>query len=305
MSERTHDRDETAETTASHQPGFSIRSPGDGIAVLDPAQTALFRELDREFVAIAEAWAAPELTPPGLLPTAGLARLDYFVNFPHLCVPAGQVAADTMADLAGGTAWDELPDDAVHRTGYVLPSATCYGVFLALEQQDLREDVRVTAVGRCFRNEDRFDGLRRLRGFHMREVVFVGGQAGADGHLADSRVMTEKLATRLGIELQVVPANDPFYTRSGSRARLTALDPVKYEFVATDGTAIASINRHRNFFGERLSITRDGSPAYSSCLAFGIERWIHALTRQHGSAEAALDRIRAARTTPAGDGQCY
>lgn len=33
-----------------------------------------------------------------------------------------------------------------------------------------------------------------------------------------------------------------------------ALDPVKYEYSAPDGTAIASVNRHRNFFGERLGI---------------------------------------------------
>jgi hypothetical protein len=278
-----------------HRSSFGIHDPGDGIAVLDPAQTALFRALEREFVGIADGWGAAELTPPGLLPGADLARLDYFVNFPHLCVPAGRLTADSVTGLAEGADWDALPESAVQKTGYVLPSATCYGVFLALQQQDLGENVRVTAVGRCFRNEDHFDGLRRLWGFHMREVVFIGDRAGADGHLVESRNRVEELADRVGLKLRVEPANDPFYARSGSRALLATLDPVKHEFLASDGTAIASINRHRNFFGERLSITRDGSAAYSSCLAFGIERWIHALTLQHGSPEAALELLGPSR----------
>ncbi|HET9015766.1 MAG TPA: hypothetical protein VFN57_09220, partial [Thermomicrobiaceae bacterium] len=136
-----------------------------------------------------------------------------------------------------------------------------------------------------------FDGLRRLWGFHMREVVYLGDRGGADRHLVEARALVEELAARVGLELEVKPANDPFYARSGSRALLASLDPVKHEFVARDGTAIASINRHRNFFGERLSILRDGSAAYSSCLAFGVERWIHALTMRHGSVESALDRL--------------
>jgi hypothetical protein len=271
---------------------FSIRSPGDGVVVLDPAQTALFMALDSEFTGLAATWGAAEVTPPGVLPAADLARLDYFVNFPHLGVPAGRLTPESVADLAGGTPWEKLPEGAVGRTGYVLPSATCYGVFLALQEQELNQDVLVTAVGRCFRNEDHFDGLRRLWGFHMREVVFVGERAGADGHLARARAAVEELAARLGLDVRVEAADDPFYSRSGSRALLAKLDPVKHEFVTDDGTAIASVNRHRNFFGERLSIGRGGAAASSSCLAFGLERWVHALTRRHGSAQAALERLR-------------
>src|SRR5690606_17886686 len=96
----------------------------------------------------------------------------------------------------------------------------------------------------------------------------------------------------LGLECTVRPANDPFYRKDSSRARLSALDPVKHEFVIPDGTAIASVNRHRNFFGERLGITRNGAAAYSSCVAFGLERWVHALVLAHGSAEAALRKVR-------------
>jgi hypothetical protein len=41
---------------------------------------------------------------------------------------------------------------------------------------------------------------------------------------------------------------------------------------------VASIDRHRSFFGQRFSIrTSDGAFAHSACIAFGLERWKTAL----------------------------
>ncbi|MET9348237.1 hypothetical protein ABZY67_16295, partial [Streptomyces termitum] len=89
-------------------------------------------------------------------------------------------------------------------------------------------------------------------------------------------------------------ADDPFYDKGGSRAKLMALDPVKHEFSTPDKTAIASVNRHRNFFGERLGITAGShGTAYSACVAFGVERWVHAMILAHGTPEQALHHLRA------------
>ncbi|WP_165818518.1 hypothetical protein [Frankia canadensis] len=41
--------------------------------------------------------------------------------------------------------------------------------------------------------------------------------------------------------------------------------------------AIAFTNLHRTFFGERAEIALDGEPAHTSCVAFGLERWLHVL----------------------------
>ena len=67
------------------------------------------------------------------------------------------------------------------------------------------------------------------------------------------------------------------------------LFPVKEEFVYNGSLAIASVNFHRNFFGERLDIrTGDGAYAFSGCVAFGLERWISALGDHFGEGSAAL-----------------
>ncbi|MFF8381969.1 hypothetical protein ACF07V_38420 [Streptomyces sp. NPDC015661] len=274
-------------------PDGGLKSPGPGLITLDPVRTALLHGLDELLTGLAARLSAPEVVGPPLLSVEGLARLDFFRNFPHLGVSAGRFAPDALDGLATGESPGELP---LRPTGHLLPSATCYGLLLSLEGRDVGEDgLRLSAAGRCFRNETHYDGLRRLWGFHMREVLYLGTKQGSLEHLEQGAEFILDLAGRLGLDLSRAVADDPFYDKGGSRARLMALDPVKHEFSAPDGTAIASVNRHRNFFGERLDI-RAGSagPAYSACVAFGVERWVHAMILAHGTPEQALDRLRAA-----------
>ncbi|MFJ5708740.1 hypothetical protein [Streptomyces sp. NPDC093105] len=285
-------------TSATTPPVPGLRSPGPGLITLDPAHTALLRGLDTLLTGLAARLSAPEVTGPPLLAADDLARLDYFRNFPHLGVSAARFTPDAYDALAAGQAPGGRP---LEPTGYVLPSATCYGLLLSLAGTDVGDDgLRISAAGRCFRNETHYDGLRRLWGFHMREVVYLGTQDGALEHLERGGAFIQETADRLGLALTRATADDPFYDKGGSRARLMALDPVKHEYSAPDGTAIASVNRHRNFFGERLGIRAgDHGPAYSACVAFGVERWVHGMLLAHGGPEQALDRLRAVTATPA------
>ncbi|MFJ7418844.1 hypothetical protein ACIQXD_09500 [Streptomyces uncialis] len=276
-------------------PDGCLKNPGPGLVTLDPVRTALLHGLDDLLTGLAARLKAPEVVGPPLLSVEGLTRLDYFRNFPHLGVSAGRFAPEAVDGLAAGEPPGELP---LRPTGHLLPSATCYGLLLSLEGQDVGEaGLRLSATGRCFRNETHYEGLRRLWGFHMREVLYLGTKPGAIEHLEQGAVFVQELAGRLGLELTRAAADDPFYDKGGSRARLMALDPVKHEFSAPDGTAIASVNRHRNFFGERLDIRAgaDG-PAHSACVAFGVERWVHAMILAHGTPEQALDVLGTART---------
>ncbi|MFI1018404.1 hypothetical protein [Streptomyces sp. NPDC020965] len=276
-------------------PDGGLKNPGAGLITLDPVRTALLHGLDDLLTGLAARLAAPEVVGPPLLSVEGLTRLDYFRNFPHLGVAAGRFAPEEIDGLAAGESPAELP---LRPTGHLLPSATCYGLLLSLEGRDVGDGgLRLSATGRCFRNETHYDGLRRLWGFHMREVLYLGTKQGSVEHLEQGADFVRELAGRLGLVLTRAAADDPFYDKGGSRARLMALDPVKHEFSAPDGTAIASVNRHRNFFGERLDI-RAGSqgPAYSACVAFGVERWVHAMILAHDTPERALERLRDART---------
>jgi hypothetical protein len=51
---------------------------------------------------------------------------------------------------------------------------------------------------------------------------------------------------------------------------------VEYQWPGPGGLALASVNRHASFFGERFGITMpDGQPVHTACIAVGLDRWAH------------------------------
>ncbi len=277
------------------RPSLSEPVPSAGTVALNPAQTRLLYELDGVFTGWAAAVGAEQLILPPLLPAGAMRELDFFVNFPHLALLVSQVRDDdgTRERLADRTKQDALCAHELDPTGLVLPTAACFAVYLHLSGSVVTPPYRVTVRERCFRNEDYYDGLKRVLGFHMREIVCVGDLAAAQGHLEAFAPLVEALGTALRLGLRREVGLDPFFDKDGSRAQMQQLFPVKQEFLAGE-LAIASVNLHRNFFGERCAIALpDGGPAFTSCVAFGLERWVYALEQRFaGDFAAATSALR-------------
>lgn len=285
--------------TAIHDTAEHARAR-DGLTVLSGAALAVRAELDRVFSSWGLDVGAEPVEYPKLLRTADLATLDYWVNFPHLALLAAGSDPDRAAELAS------VPESAfggelLGTAEYALPSATCYAAYLDLRGRTLPATARITAVGTCFRRETHYDGLRRLLGFSMREVICVGDREDVLAHITSFKAKVTGFAHRLGLPLTVEAATDPFFDKDASRTLVAKLFPVKEEFVFRStpddpGLAIGSVNFHRNFFGERCAISlADGSAAFSGCAAFGLERWLAALRATFGpSWDAILERVRVA-----------
>jgi len=265
-----------------------------GLVTLGPELVRLMDLLDAHFRTWArEAGAAPMLFPT-VIGAAELASIDYFDNFPHLALMTAPLRLPAEGG-PGGAAVGDGPAVAADRLGpseYGLVSAACYNVYLHHRSSSLTGPRFVTTVAKCFRNEDYYDGLRRLRGFTMREIVCLGPRAAVLEHLAAFRMKVVGFAAGLGLGLTVEAASDPFFEKDGGRALLAQLFPVKEEFVHGSALAIGSLNFHRNFFGERCDISlADGGPAYTGCVAFGLERWIAALLETHSNVDDILARV--------------
>ncbi|MCR3752108.1 aminoacyl--tRNA ligase-related protein [Lentzea californiensis] len=281
-------------TRSTSPADFSARS---GLPTIGPETLRLWTELEARFLRWAAEFDAMPVRYPPLLSTADLDSLDYFENFPQLAVLGSRIRGDAAAKYArAGLPGPEVDAADLEPAGFALPSAACYSVYLDLRGTRLAESRRVTTVATCFRHETHYDGLRRLLGFTMREIVCVGAQADVLDHLARSRQAVTGFLSELGLPIEVRPATDPFFDRDGARSVMQRLFPVKEEFVFGDDLAIGSINFHRNFFGERLDIRQAGGDhAFTGCLAFGVERWISALTTHFGETPAQLvARIQAA-----------
>ncbi|MGW7820235.1 hypothetical protein ACWGLF_19375 [Streptomyces puniciscabiei] len=264
-----------------------------GLGVLDAGQLRLLRALDSVFQRFAEDWQAPEFRYPFLISCQDLDRFDYFDNFPHLGLAATRLDPTRLGKLLteAERPVDRVPPEIMEPTAFALPSAACYAVYVNLAGRSLPDTgLMRTTVATCFRNEDHYDGLQRLLGFSMREIVFIGPEDGAKEHLRRAKETVLTLMDALGLDVEVEVATDPFFDKNGGKARMQRLFPVKEEFVV-NGLAIGSVNYHRNFFGERCSIQAGGDTAHTSCLAFGLERWVHTLTRRFGDTAAALAAV--------------
>lgn len=282
--------------TATISPlGIPIRVAA-GLATFGPVAVALRAALDEILVDWATADGAAAMLCPPLAIAADLARYDYFDNFPHLALAAAPLIAQPN-ELPGPTSEDAtVRPEQLGPTDLLLPSAACYGVYTALAGAQLTDSLTITTVAQCFRRETRYEGLRRLHGFTMREIIRIGRPDEVRAHLSSYKLRIEALLRQLDIGVSVQVATDPFFEPNGSRAAMQRMFPVKEEFVTADGVAIASVNYHRNFFGERAPIGIGGEAAYTGCVAFGLERWLHALqTRYDHDWDAALRAVQDAK----------
>lgn len=264
------------------------------LQVLEPDEFELARVIDDVFRGWAVSAGASERRYAPLISVTELQRFDYFDNFPHLGLAVAKLNADNVAQLtAAAGPLQSLPLSELQPPTYLLPSAACYAVYLHAEntQQPVEGSLHTLACT-CFRNESAYEGLARLLGFTMREIVFIGGNEQSKQHLDTFTARVVELTNTLNIPMEIETATDPFFDKSGSRAKMQQLFPVKREFIIDD-IAVGSVNYHRNFFGERCGITlADGQFAHTSCVAFGIERWVHVLTRHFGGAAEATQELR-------------
>lgn len=139
----------------------------------------------------------------------------------------------------------------------------------------------------CFRHEPSHDPAR-MQSFSMREFVYVGTEAGAFDHRELWLRRGSALLSDLGLAVEVVPANDPFFGRAGKLiGDAQRKNEAKFEIVAeiTSSTpgAISSGNYHGDHFGRAFDFALpDGTSAYTACFGFGLERISLALLFRHG-----------------------
>jgi hypothetical protein len=235
------------------------------------AGLARFEAIDRRFLDWARAWAAEEIQFPALIDRATLERAEYPSAFPHLLLSACG-CADPAKPLTELLAAENLAPE-----GWLLSPAVCYHVYPQWEGAVLAQPRIVTARGRCFRREAEFIPGRRQLEFEMREIVLAGSPAWIDERAADARQRIERIAAELGCTGEWETASDPFFLpTSQGKAFIQKLQETKKEYVVRNPgpLAIASINRHGSFFGERFRFSLpDESPAHTACIAFGLDRW--------------------------------
>jgi seryl-tRNA synthetase len=229
-----------------------------------------FEEIDSEFLQLARRHDARELQFPTLINKALLERAEYPQAFPHLLMIACACHDPARESLF-------VPDNLIPQEWYLSP-AVCYHAYAHYRGQMLAKPQIVTARGRCYRREASFQFGRRQLEFEMRELVLFGDPEWLNDRIALLQVEVDRIARRCGLPVHWETAEDPFFLPTAKgKALMQRLMETKKELVwdGPEPLAIASINRHGTFFGERFAIRHsDMSPVHTACVAFGLDRWV-------------------------------
>ncbi len=224
---------------------------------------------------------------PSLIAATSLAPIGYLRSFPHLASFVTTGRRNTLQSLADNCSTaGELPvcEEHFENLTHLLTPAACYHFYPMFAGSQIAAPLHLTTRCQCFRREDHYVPLQRQWCFEMREIVCIGEAAAIEDHIATWRDEVARMQDHMGIAASWEAATDPFFNPLRDPKALAQLvEPTKQELCTPNGLAIASVNRHRRFFGESYDIRCGDGHAESACVAFGIERWLHAMTEVHGS----------------------
>jgi seryl-tRNA synthetase len=272
-----------------------------GIGFRDAITERIARAVQDLLVAVAGTSPEQRLSSPPVMDRALLQRGGYFGSFPDLIggvvtfAGTESVHRDLLDPASAAGHWFDhaAPSDVV------LAPAACYPLYAGCADQVLSRPVTAAIDATCYRHEPSDDPMR-MRSFRMQEFVLIGEPEQAKAH-ADGWLRTgSEILNELGLSHDDVLAHDPFFGKVGGiSASIQLTHELKRELVWTppDGrppVSLMSVNWHRSHFGEAYGIRlAGGDTAHSSCAAFGVDRIVLALRRQHGeNLERWPDKLR-------------
>ncbi len=227
---------------------------------------------------------------PPIFSRANYEKIDHIHNFPDLM---GSVHTFTgkereHRDMLGRFERKEDWSRDLAASQVMMTPAICYPLYPTATGTLPPGGRRVDLQGFAFRHEPS-DDPARMQIFRMHEFVRLGTPAEALEHRNYWLERGRQVLESVGLDVQPVIANDPFFGRGGKVQKAIQLEQnLKYEFVipicsTEKPTAIGSCNYHLDHFGVAFDIrTSDGALAHSACVGFGLERVALALFKTHG-----------------------
>ncbi|MBA5775926.1 amino acid--[acyl-carrier-protein] ligase [Stappia sp. F7233] len=260
------------------------------------ARSALFEDVIRRFEDYVIGLGRDEtdeamVFPPGMT-MADFETSGYMKNFPQLAGTVHAFCGDThdhmalLECLATGKDWT----DGQKRTGLALTPAACYPLYPIVARRGALPEGGLTVAlqSYCFRHEPSKDPAR-MQMFRQREYVRVGSADEAIAFRETWKRRGSEIMTALELPHHVDVANDPFFGRAGKMMGASQREQeLKFEMLvpitsSDKPTACMSFNYHQDNFGKAWNIRqRNGEPAHTACVGFGLERITLALLRHHG-----------------------
>jgi seryl-tRNA synthetase len=259
-------------------------------------RTAVYEDVVERLAALISRHREPEaevLRFPPVMNRSHLERSGYLKSFPNLlgCVcglhGTGREIDAAVERFEAGGDWTTSLSPA----DLVLSPAACYPIYpIAASRGPVPPDGWLFDVAAdCFRREPS-RRLDRLQSFRMREYVRIGDPDQATAFRERWMMRAQEIARDLELSFRIDYASDPFFGRVGQlKAVSQKQQSLKFELLVplrsddAQPTACMSFNYHRDHFGLAWGIAdKEGKPAHTACVAFGMDRLAVALFQTHG-----------------------
>jgi seryl-tRNA synthetase len=270
--------------------GILLVTEVDGIYGRSATYESIVEGVDTLAAAAGADIGATSLRFPPVMPWATFEKNGYLESFPDQMgsVHSFRGSEKDHAELLRRTEAHEDRGPLLEATDIVLCPAACHALY-PTQSGILPEGGRTfEIVGYCFRHEPSTDPFR-MQSFRMHEFVHLGTPAGR-AHRDDWISRGLDMLTGLGLEVESVVANDPFFGRPGrmlaanQRSEQLKFELVTPAFAARRPTAISSSNCHLDHFSRPFDITTaDGELAHTACFGFGLDRIALTLLDRYGT----------------------
>lgn len=227
---------------------------------------------------------------PPVLNRAHYQCTDHLESFPDLLGSVHSFTGNELEHLDMVRKKHENEDWStdLKATDVVLAPAACYALYPTATGVLPEQGRLVDLISYVFRHEPSVDPAR-MQSFRMREYVRLGSPEQTLEHRDYWLQRGEEMLKSLGLDVERVLANDPFFGRGGKMMKASQKEQhLKYELVVPitsieKPTAVFSGNYHMDHFASVFNIkTSVGNIAHTACVGFGMERITLALLKAHG-----------------------
>jgi seryl-tRNA synthetase len=271
--------------------GVLLATDVDGVYGRSAAYESVADAIDRLVLRVGADQDALSVRFPPVMPWTNFVKNGYLESFPDQMGSIHSFRGDERGHAALVHAAEAGEDRAplLESTDMVLCPAVCHPLYPTQSGTVPDSGRRVEVYGYCFRHEPSTDPFR-MQAFRQHDYVYLGTPDGAREHRDLWIERGLEVLSGLGLAVQSVVANDPFFGRPGRMlAANQRMEELKYEivapvFAAGRETAISSSNCHLDHFSRPFSIdTEDGETAHTACFGFGVDRITLALLDRHGT----------------------
>jgi seryl-tRNA synthetase len=271
--------------------GILLATDVDGVYGRSATYEAVAEGIDRLVLRVGADQDALSVRFPPVMPWSTFQKNGYLESFPDQMGSVHTFRGDERlhAELVHRAESGEDRGELLETTDLVLCPAVCHPLYPTQTGTLPEGGRRVEVYGYCFRHEPSTDPFR-MQAFRQHDYVYLGTPDGARAHRDEWIDRGLEVLGSLGLEVEAVVANDPFFGRPGRMlAANQRSEELKYEIVApvfASGrpTAISSSNYHLDHFSRPFGIdTADGALAHTACFGFGVDRITLALLDRHGT----------------------